>query len=198
MTDDHPDVRLARLVLDAWFDWQTEPAFPFDRSHCINGARCAISVLGKLGVKARPVSVGLAFFNRFAWDLFSAGIPVPEWPKHAWSIGINSNDDDANGRWGGHLMVEGDGFTIDVSCRQFDRPGLLVVDEGWLFPPIPPIPQVAELTDELGQRLMVWRTPENSGWRHATGWKRLHTEQVTELHDRTLTRLSVVLAGSDL
>lgn len=161
--------REVRALAQAWNSWWDEPSFPYTSDCCINAARVGVEVLKRLGVPAKPVSVRIFLFNRFAWDLYRKGVPIGTWPEHAWSLGVGDRDGfDEPGRWNGHLMVEGDGFLLDLSARQFDRPGRIVVNEPWVIPPLRYDPDA--YTDELGQVLLVKRWPQANGWRNAGGW----------------------------
>lgn len=157
-----------------WQAWQERETFPFAPDHCVNGSRLAVEVLRRRGIKARPMSVRFMLFNRFGWDMYSRGLPVEQWPEHAWSLGVaESNEPEKPMKWHGHLMVEGDGWTLDLSARQFHRPGKIIspgpllvpikleADGGW-----------AIFTDEYQQVLMANRWPENRAWRRAPGWLR--------------------------
>jgi hypothetical protein len=151
--------------------------FPLENSsrtgYCINGSRIAISVLTRLGITARPVSVTLAVFNQQAADLWLNDVPMDEWPAHAHSIGVGFPDDPAPGGWKGHLVVEGDDWTMDVSAEVLDRPGLIISKGAVVFP--------GKLDYEEGvptawhdQHHQLWvfqRTPANNTWRNARGWK---------------------------
>jgi len=168
----------------AWGRWQREDDFPFSPDHCINGTRVVVRALEKLGVTARPVSVHLLLFNRFAWDLFREGVGVEDWPDQAWSLGVGPDIAKGGGRWNGHLMAEGRGWTLDISAGQFNRPGRIICPGPRV---LPVLPQVGDLflDDKHGQRLIVGRWASNNGWRSAAGWLRLHGTEVREIVERT-------------
>jgi hypothetical protein len=191
------ELEVVQALARAWMDWQKEDSFPFDDTHCINGARVAVRALEQLGVKAKPVSVRLMFANAAARALIEAEVPVEEWPTEAWSVGVapGATAPPRAGRWGGHLMVEGDGWTLDVSFDQMARPGRLVTegplvaalnlpDEGWVV-----------FDDVLGQRLLLATWRANNGWRDASGWKNLHPTEVAILVARTRALLEEAAEG---
>lgn len=165
--------RVAALAA-AWGHWQEQITFPYQPDHCINGSRVAVEVLRRAGIKARPMSVRFMLFNRFGWDMYSRAIDVDKWPPHAWSLGVSeSNEPERAMKWHGHLMVEGEGFTLDMSARQFARPGLIESPSPLLVPiELPTDGGWAVLTDEHQQVLIMNRWPENKAWRHAPGWLR--------------------------
>lgn len=185
------DIDIVLAMAGAWSAWQDEPGFPFNKDHCVNGTRVATRALPRLGVRARPVSVEFLLFNRFAWDLWHAGVGVDDWPAHAWSLGVGSSgpvssDPKGEDRWDGHLICEGAGWTLDISARQFNRPGRIVVPEPLVIPDNLPRKGHAIYTDEHGQRLFIGRWPANNAWREARGWLRLHQAEVNEIVSRTL------------
>jgi hypothetical protein len=167
-----PDPAFAlRCLARAWCEWQDEPSFPFTPDHCINGTRACIDAARTLGVKLRPVSVDFTLFNRPAWELYRSAVKPADWPEHAWSVGVDRDASvDHDGKWGGHLMAEGAGQTVDLSARQFHRPGRLVVPEPWVMPSLPH-DRTADFTDTYSQVLLIRRWPENNRWRGAPGWQ---------------------------
>jgi hypothetical protein len=162
---------LVKRYRDAWLEWSRRPDFPLAPDHCINGTRIAVDVLTELGVRCRPVSVDVRVYNRFAVELYTAGVPIRQWPVHAHSIGTDL-DNERSGQWGGHLIVEGDGWLLDVSARQFHRPGLVEVDRPLMIEGMLPRRGNAVFTDCHGQAWVIRRTPTNDGWRRAPGWRR--------------------------
>ena len=188
-------MNLIRELSEVWGEWQREPRFPFRKDHCVNGTRVAIEVLHRFGVEARPLSVAFILFNRFAWELYNEGVPADEWPEHAWSLGVGpegmtvSIDDQGEDRWNGHLVAEGDNWTLDISAGQFDRPGRIVCRGPRVMPALPAKGWV-EMIDNFGQILAIRRWPENNAWRHAPGWKRLHAAETAELEARLRIRMT--------
>jgi len=173
---------IARLML-AWQRWSNEPDFPFTPDHCINGTRIAIGALKHHGVSVSPRSVQFAMFNRFAWDLFESGVPAKDFPPHAWSLGIGPGEklkQRAEG-WSGHLVAEGDGWTLDISAGQFNRPGLVTVDGPRFIPANVPDDEWLKLTDDRQQVLIISQWNENNAWRRAPGWKRDHAREIREV-----------------
>lgn len=176
---------IVEAMARAWGKWQHEPGFPFSPDHCINGTRVVCRAMEKLGVRAQPVSVQFALFNRFAWALFSEGVPVSEWPDHAWSLGVGPGHVKGTDRWDGHLVAEGTSWTLDISAAQFNRPGRITVSGPRIMPKLPPVGRGLVLDDEYGQRLIISRWPANRTWRTSGGWMRLHGTEVAELVART-------------
>jgi hypothetical protein len=179
------DLEVVRALAGAWKKWQTEAGFPFGPKHCINGARVSVEALRVLGVAARPVSVQVLLFNAAGWQLWSAGEPASTWPAHAHSIGVVDGSVSDSPDWSGHLMVEGEDWTLDVSFGQFARPGKIVVDGPLVQPVRVPDDRWATFADEHGQYLCLARWPANNRWRQASGWKRPQPAEVAELVART-------------
>ena len=187
------ELEIVTNVAGAFSAWQDEESFPFQPRCCVNGTRVATRVLRRFGIKAKPVSVHFVLFNQQALQLWRAGVPVEEWPSEAWSLGVGPENMSAGGGvelWPGHLVAEGNGWTLDVSARQFHRPGRLTVDEPLVFDFNLPHTGGISTTDSLSQTLMIARWPDNNGWRQAPGWKRAHEAEVDELFRRTLLLLN--------
>lgn len=180
------DTPIVRAVAQAWQEWQAEEDFPFTPDCCINGTRVAIRALAKLGVRASPVSVRFMMCNRFAWNLLQQKVPVSEWPHHAWSLGVGPDQVSGRNRWNGHLCAEGEGWTLDISAGQFERPGRIICRGPRVMPRhLPPAGERVVFEDGHGQRLIIERWPENNGWRTARGWLRLQEAEADELVRRT-------------
>ena len=181
---------VVEAMAEAWHQWDKEGTLPFTPDCCINGTKVAIEALGQFGIDSLATSVRFAFFNRFAWDLFQRGIPVPEWPDHAHSLGVGPKQDTAPNKWNGHLIAEGDGWALDISAGQFARPGRLIVEGPRVLPELPTNEPLLA-TDRHGQVLWMDRWPENVAWKTASGWRRSHTAEVNELVARIQRAMSI-------
>jgi hypothetical protein len=175
------EIATVRLLADAWGRWTREADFPFSPDHCINGTRVALGALRAHHIKAKPLSVQIVLFNKLAFDLFNDGLPVAEWPPEAWSVGVGPDARKNAGGWDGHLLCEGDGWTLDVSAAQFTRPGRLSVPGPFVADENLPAQGWATFGDRFGQVLALRRWPDNEGWKRAPGWNRLHIDEVAEL-----------------
>ena len=174
-------------MANAWAKWQGDRSFPFSADHCINGTRVAVTALGQLGVKARPVSVQFMLMNKPAFELYSNGVSLEKWPEHAHSIGVGPGATKPGAepdKWNGHLVCEGEGFTLDISAMQVHRPGKIVIPSPFVMPPLPAEGRLA-LVDDVRQVLWIGRWPENNAWRQAGGWMRPQTAEAAELVRRT-------------
>lgn len=166
-------------LADAWAAWEREASFPYDEDCCINATRVATRVLDSVGVRARPLSVWVLLLNQFALELAEADVAVSDWPNHAWSVGVQPGLAPP-GQWNGHLIAEGDGWALDLSARQFHRPGKLIVDKPWVLPAIPTEGR-GMFRDPHAQTLYVVRNPANNRWRTAPGWRSPNTEAFRRL-----------------
>lgn len=179
-----------RTLATVWSEWSHEPDFPYTRDHCINGTRVAVETLRHFGIKAKPLSVVVLVFNQTAWDLFKQGVPVTEWPPHAWSVGIDQHTNTASdNRFAGHLVAHGDTWLLDISAGQFHRPGLIHSPDALVLPVTEPIRPGAEgwwdHTDEHHNTWLMRPTPHVNDWRTAGGWTRIDHDVVKE----TITRI---------
>lgn len=181
------DLAVVYAMAEAWKRWRASSHFPFERNGCcINSARVTTRALDKFGVASRPVSVKLLLWNQLAWQHFSLGIPIDQWPKEAWSLGVAEHGNDIHPKdWNGHLIVEGEGWTMDPSAQMFDRPGKITVPGPWVFEAQIPADDRMVCNDEHGQILVLERWVQNNAWRVAPGWTRLHEREVPMLVDIT-------------
>lgn len=100
---------------------------------CIESTRLGLLVFERLGIRARPQPVKVAVMNRESWTLMQRGVPIAQWPKKAWNLGVGFREggDHPEG-WNGHLVavVRQSGeprYVVDISADQFHRPGRLEV-----------------------------------------------------------------------
>jgi len=170
-------------LAQAWEQWSSEPSFPFRPDHCVNGTRVATRVLARFGVRARPVSVTVGVYNDFAWQLAQAGVAVEDWPEHAWAVGVDDGPAKP-GRFAGHLVAEGKGWTLDISAGQFHRPGL-IDSPGPILLPVELPPHGERLVAMRPRGVLVIGRAASDAWRSAPGWLRLHPGEVAEALDRT-------------
>ena len=95
------------------------------KSRCILATRTLIEVADYYGIPAEPVVTTCGVYNRAALELRDAGVPVSEWPAHAYSVGTSPSPNHALGNKGGfdgHLIAIIDGHLIDAATTQFARP----------------------------------------------------------------------------
>lgn len=180
------DLELVAAVAQAWHEWSDDPGFPFTPSCCVNGSRVARDVLAHFGVPSKPVSVQFVLFNKRGWECYEAGMNVWQWPEGAWSVGVGPEREGLGpDRWNGHLVLEGGGWTLDISARQFHRPGLIPIDNPLVMPVnLPPDERWLTSHGAHGLVLMIARFPANNAWRQASGWKRPHVAERYELTRR--------------
>jgi hypothetical protein len=186
------DIDVVASLAVAWREWERTASFPFRPDCCINGTRVVTKALAELDVSSRPVSVEFTLFNQAGYQLWRQGVEIAEWPAHAWSLGVNRHvvRPVKHGQWNGHLMAEGDGWTLDISAGQFDRSPRIVIDGPQVFHgELPWDGTVTWLSDPRQQVWAISRTGDAS-WRTASGWHRMHDAEVREIVRRTQRRLS--------
>lgn len=105
----------------------------FAKARCINSTRICIEALRHFGVRANAMSVEFMAFNPTFRRLADrhGGIPSDEATMKAWyergarclQIDTRPEAFDPNGNsWNGHLVAVAQGFLIDPSAGQFNRP----------------------------------------------------------------------------
>lgn len=173
------DLPVIYAMAEAWKRWRMLRDFPFELNGCcINSSRVTTRALDKMGIASRPVSVSVMLWNQAAWQQFAQGVPMEQWPPEAWSLGVAEHADVSPKDWNGHLIVEGEGWTLDPSAQMFDRPGKIKVPGPWVLETQIPVNDRLIANDNHGQILVLERWASNNAWRQAPGWKRLHEEEV--------------------
>lgn len=153
-------------------------------NNCILSTRLGVDVLQHYGVPARPQPVTVTAMNEEAYRLMAAGVPVPQWPDSAWSVGIEGTgkSDPATGSWDGHLVIvlrnpERTRTLIDLTADQLDRPhrgidvgGPVFMDLKGLWTPQDPLYTVTD--DTPGSRTIVTYRPLMTAgdWQAAPDW----------------------------
>jgi len=159
-------------------DWVTHVAKDYRPDCCIAATAIGSEALRYFGVAAEPVASDVVLFNPEAWELQNRGVPVPEWPSTAWSLGVQREMLVAEGRDGfcGHLVIIIGDLLVDLSAAQFDRPkkGLrcdkpLILDGGKWDDEAGRMSFGAILPD--GTTIIYWLRPENRAWKAAPDWK---------------------------
>lgn len=89
---------------------------------CVAGARFGWEYLTRLGIKAWVTQVDAIGLDELSYKEVMNG----EGPT-GWSIGALSVTSVPN-KWNGHVVVETDGWFVDLTAGQFDRP-----DKGIMF-----------------------------------------------------------------
>lgn len=183
-----PDDRTVEVVNDllgAWDDlWDDELHATHNPACCILATRVTIAVLDAHGIKAWPVPTETDVFNQAAAQLVGARVPIDEWPEHAWSIHAGHGSPGTG--YPGHLWAGTDGLMIDLSARQFNRPGRLAFDGAMVLPLELHGPDPVMCEREDGTLLFVRRTGDRS-YRRANDWTR-NWQTVTA---RVLDRMAV-------
>lgn len=113
-------VTMEDAVVTAMADfWPEVAAENLPPTHCILAARVAVEIGAYFGVPITARSVKAAAFNKVALDWI--GKPLKDWPKEAWSVGVEGVGNHGLG-YDGHVIAESEHWIIDLSVGQFARP----------------------------------------------------------------------------
>lgn len=179
---------IAHALAEAWDEWSRAASFPFMRSqqrgYCVNATRVGIQALRAFGVFAKPASVTLVVLNQAADQLARAGVPVEQWPAHAWSVGVGYGDNAVNGGWDGHLLIDGGDWALDLSGEAYERQGRIDIRGPLLLPALPPLGERQAWTFAK-HTFVIERAPQHNAWRRLNGWKVRSIEAEHELVART-------------
>jgi len=64
------------------------PHFTRRNNACVLGTRLFVVKAREQGILCRPVPFNVMAMNREAYELMAEGVPVPQWPATAWSVGV--------------------------------------------------------------------------------------------------------------
>lgn len=170
---------LVRLLPDD-FATTINPIDGRRRGRCVEACRIVRAVLGQLGVQTRPMACDVMAANAQAVELINQGLPAQSWGVGAWSIGCCCDstrpapisDEPARKRgFGGHLVLVGDGWFVDLTAQQFHRPELGIVVASALVGRWHEDQVAAELDLPRGGLLRwLWR-PEIRSYRTVPAWR---------------------------
>jgi hypothetical protein len=182
-----------RPILDAlagaWADMLDAGTADVIPGHCVLGTRLAVRVLDAFDVEARPFPSDTFVYNAEGWRLSLAGVPVDQWPAGAHSIGACQQSPGTG--YAGHLWARTADHLVDLSARQFDRPGRLHFPQPLIVPLVEGQGRDGGLylTDERGQVVLVYAGRDRS-YRNAGEWREHWRRFAPELYDRTAARLA--------
>lgn len=151
-------------VAARWDDlWERELRHTHAVNCCVLATRVAIIALGERGVTAWPIPTITTWVNAPARACIEAKVPKEQWPEFAWSIQAGP----VRGAVGypGHLWAGTSTWMVDLSARQFHRPGkidstrALVVPRGYGVLDLPGggALVVVEHNDHTYRRANDWR-----------------------------------------
>lgn len=121
-------VEIVMAVADAWDEWWDDELHKrIGANCCVLTARVAIKTLAALGVKAWPLATETVIYNHAGAALWQAKVPIEQWPEHAWSVGALRSSPTTDNGYAGHIWAATDEWVVDLSARQFHRPGRIEI-----------------------------------------------------------------------
>jgi hypothetical protein len=153
-------------------------------SACILGTRVLTEALAYFGVSARPTPVRVLATNRAGLSAMEAGLPVDQWPDEAWSVGVDDRHPDhdlaatvSRRRFPGHLVAVADGWLLDPTAEQLNRPARGLWVEGTVGAPVPePWSDEAPMVlvdEDRGTTLVYSPSPlRPHTWQQAPDWRK--------------------------
>lgn len=140
---------------------------------CVMAARIGSEALGYFGIGCRVVPVEMMVFNDLAAEAIVGRLPFSEWPEDAWSIGVTR--DTPGPGYAGHLLIETEeGRILDLSARQFDRPGRMDVrgPRVWTSADLRTTIHPGELMAHEPGLTWLWTPFVDASYRRAPDWRR--------------------------
>lgn len=165
---------------------------------CIQSTRIGLEVLANLEIQATALPCAIVVRNAEAVDCSLRGLPVADWPPTAWSVGIDPDApapaqtpaeaassallggpviDNRTGErgWNGHLLIEGEGWLLDLSANQFSRPLRNMELHAWAAPITPLDPDAGDnswlITMTNSVNVRVYPRVELAAWRNGSAWR---------------------------
>lgn len=155
---------------------------PRRRGRCIEAARLMVSVMSRLHVPAKALACDVVVLNGAARQAAEAHIDIGDWPPDAWSCGAQCAEPSPGANisepyrrlgFGGHLVVAGEGWFVDLTVAQFDRPehGITIAADAGLVGAYDPTAAGArcELPRDA-QISWIWRA-KHKAWRTTPAWR---------------------------
>jgi len=186
---------------EEWLDWfaivtRAEVLQIWRPDSCIESTRVGLAVLERYGYSARPVVTGVVAANAAAIPLARRGVPVPEWPKGAWTVGVTAEGNHLPDRFDGHLVLVlrragGRRLLIDLSADQMDRPERDLRIRGPIIGALPSIwtpEDPLTLTSVDGVKVSYWPVLGLTTYRDSVSWQG-RKEEVEETVARIVARL---------
>lgn len=173
---------------------------------CIASTAVFIDVAEWLGLDASPAAVDVLAANPAALDVLGLDPvpPVADWPRGAWTVGVDSRQPAREGGWPGHLVavLHGDrDRLVDVSAGQFHRPerdlrvpspALGRLPEGWG-------PGTACVTHLHGDGTMLrWTVTGDQSWRASPNWDPDGDERQRQSRDAALATAKAFLTREEI
>jgi|SRR5215831_4401093 len=148
----------------------------FTADSCIASTLAVIETCRYFGVKARPQPTTIRAYSGLAWQQREtlADTDPADWPRGAYSVGIDGVAPSKPGRWNGHLVAVTDTHLVDASLDQFARPrhGLNVVATafrldagGW------PDGEPVAFARPDGT-VIIYERLRSGDWRRSANWRR--------------------------
>jgi hypothetical protein len=165
----------------------------YSADSCIASSLVGQKVLAHYGVTARPVATTVAAYNRRGREMFNSGLPFTQWPRDAWSVGVQGSGvmNFETKRYDGHVVLlfkpAGSPRTLlDLSADQLDRPlkslrvpGPVAVEMPRLWTPMDP----AEITIDGPSATYIAYRPLLGG----DDWRLAKDGQDHDRHERLAT-----------
>lgn len=161
-------------------DFATTVGIQGRKGRCIEAVRIVTAILPRMGVPCRPLACDVRAAGSLALDLLARRVPPARWPDQARIVevecdaevsGASFQEPNRRKGFGGHLVVVGDDWFLDVTAPQFHRPDRGIHVPGALSGPYDPADDGVEHSlDEGGLIRWLWR-PEVARWRRTPAWR---------------------------
>lgn len=150
---------------------------------CIATTKILREILEYYGFKSQPMAVSVHIYNARLIELMDAG-PLPENEEEkmalfertgAWGIGIGQS----GSQDGCHVVLQSQGFLLDASLDQAERPERGIELPELLAVPVPPRFLGRRVKGQMirgmvGKCMVVYKRIDNEKWRESRNWRDEH------------------------
>lgn len=148
------------------------------KGNCIEMARLATLLLPKVGVACYPLACDVLAMNAHAYaDIQSAGHLVR---ASSWSVAAlcsshdgkpNASEPHRRSGFGGHLVVAGDDWFLDLTVMQFSRPDRGIPIKAPIAGPRDNTTDGVQYRAESGAVIQYGWQPKVKKWRNTPAWR---------------------------
>ncbi len=171
---------------------------------CIEASKYATLLFRSERIDCQAIAADALAFNALGIKLMDANVPMDSWPDAAWSVGlecervVQANSTNEPGRkrgFGGHVVVVGADWFLDLTAIQLARPKKLIIIPGAIVGPYRPGDTGWVRRDlPVGGALQYRFRPEFKSWRTTHAWRanpdREYLAAMRDAMHRALARVS--------
>lgn len=184
----------ARALVETFPDgWATVVGFQGVMGRCVESSRLIVAVLTQMKVPCKPLACDTDALNDIAVEQMLAGNLAADWPVDAWVVstrcdartsGASYDEPEREAGFGGHLVVVGTDWFLDVTAGQMERRPRRIFVKDTIAGPYDPADDGVDVALARGGRLRYFWRPEIRHFRSLPAWR----QDLHPLHIETAAR----------